>query len=81
MLYLCDSSGVCLYEADAGVQIRASGFQFTAFVKTDHFRKLNEDSLLVIEELSPVLLEGDNQGRVDLMLRWCETFKKRSIPA
>ncbi|MES2659978.1 MAG: ATP-binding protein [Verrucomicrobiota bacterium] len=55
VLHLCDSSGVCLHEADAGVQIRAPGFHFTAFIKTDHFRKLNEDGLLVIEELSPDL--------------------------
>ena len=55
VLHLCDSSGACLHEAEAGVQIRAPGFQFSAFIKTDHFRKLDKEGLLVVEELSPDL--------------------------
>jgi hypothetical protein len=53
IVHLCDNSGVCLHETEAGVQIRAPGFHFTAFIKTDHFRKLNQEGLLVVEELSP----------------------------
>jgi len=53
VLHLCDSGGACLHEADAGVQIRAPGFHFSAFIKTDHFRKLDKEGLLVVEDLSP----------------------------
>ena len=53
VLHLCDSGGACLHEAEAGVQIRAPGFHFSAFIKTDHFRKLDKEGLLVIEDLSP----------------------------
>lgn len=53
VLHLCDNSGASLHEAEAGVQIRAPGFQFSAFIKTDHFRKLDKEGLLVVEELSP----------------------------
>jgi hypothetical protein len=34
-------------------QIRAPGFHFSAFIKTDHFRKLDKEGLLVVEDLSP----------------------------
>lgn len=51
-LHLCDSNGACLHETQAGVQIRAKGFEFSAFIKTDHFRKLNKEGLLD-NELSP----------------------------
>lgn len=53
VLHLCDSAGACLHEAEAGVQIRAPGFHFSAFIKTDHFRKLDKEGLLVVEDLSP----------------------------
>ncbi|MES2438546.1 MAG: ATP-binding protein [Verrucomicrobiota bacterium] len=53
VLHLCDSGGACLHEAEAGVQIRAPGFHFSAFIKTDHFRKLDKEGLLVVEDLSP----------------------------
>jgi hypothetical protein len=51
VVHLCDSSGVSLHEAEAGTQVRAPGFHFTAYVKTDHFRDLDKEGLLVVEEL------------------------------
>lgn len=52
-IYLCDSEGVSLHETESGVQIRAPGFQFTAYVKCDHFRELDKDNNLVLDDLHP----------------------------
>ena len=52
-LHLCDSSGVALHETPAGQQIRAPGFDFTAYIKSDHFRELDKQNQLVLEELHP----------------------------
>lgn len=51
VLHLCDGSGVTLHEVEAGPHIKAPGFHFTAYVKTDHFKELDKDGLLVVEEL------------------------------
>jgi len=51
VVHLCDSAGVSLHETEAGTQIRAPGFHFTVYVKTDHFRDLDKDGLLVVEDL------------------------------
>lgn len=53
LLHLCDSQGATFHEVDAGSQIKAPGFQFTAYLKTDLFKELNQQGLLVIEELHP----------------------------
>lgn len=53
LLHLCDSQGVTYHEIDAGSQIKAPGFQFTAYIKTDHFKELAQQGLLVVEELHP----------------------------
>ena len=52
-LHLCDASGVALYETLAGQQIRAPGFNFTAYVKSDHFRDLDKENQLMLEDLHP----------------------------
>jgi class 3 adenylate cyclase len=56
VLHLCDASGVALHETQAGQQIRAPGFNFTAYVKSDHFRELDKQNQLVLEELHPDVL-------------------------
>jgi hypothetical protein len=53
VLHLCDANGVALHEAQVGPQIRAPGFNFTAYVKSDHFRELDKQNQLVLEELHP----------------------------
>jgi hypothetical protein len=50
-LHLCDASGISLHEVPPGIQ--APGFNFTAYVKSDHIRELDKQGLLVVEELHP----------------------------
>lgn len=49
-IHLCDASGVSLHELEAGVH--APGFQFTAYVKCDHFRELDKTNSLILEDLN-----------------------------
>jgi len=51
LLHLCDADGVSLHETEAGPQIRAPGFEFTAYIKSDHFRELDQQGLLVVEDM------------------------------
>ena len=55
-LHLCDAGGVPLHEAPAGQQIRAPGFNFTAYVKSDYLRELEKQNQLVLDELHPDVL-------------------------
>jgi hypothetical protein len=48
--HLCDADGVSLHALSAG-NIRAPGFNFTAYVKADHFRELDKNNNLALEEL------------------------------
>lgn len=52
-VYLCDANGVSLHTTEAGQQIRAPGFEFTAYVKSDHFRELDKVGALVLDDLHP----------------------------
>jgi hypothetical protein len=52
-LHLCDANGIALHETQAGQQIRAPGFNFTAYVKSDHFRELDKANLLLLDDLHP----------------------------
>ena len=52
-LHLCDANGVALYETQAGQQIRAPGFNFTAYVKSDHIRELDKENKLILEDFHP----------------------------
>lgn len=54
-LHLCDANGLALHEAPAGRQIRAPGFNFTAYVKSDYFLELERQNLLVLDDLHPDL--------------------------
>lgn len=53
VLHLCDSSGVALHDIEVGQQVRAPGFHFTAYVKSDHFRELDKENKLILEDLDP----------------------------
>jgi hypothetical protein len=52
-IHLCDATGVTLHDVEVGPQIRAPGFQFTAYVKCDHFRELDKESNLALDDLHP----------------------------
>ncbi len=51
-IHLCDSKGVALHEVPAGQGIRAPGFNFTAYVKSDEFRELDKDNQLALSDLN-----------------------------
>jgi hypothetical protein len=53
VLHLCDASGVTLHEVPVGQQVRAPGFNFTVYVKTDLFRELDKTNELALSELHP----------------------------
>lgn len=52
VIHLCDAKGVALHDVEASF-VRAPGFEFTAYVKTDHFRELDKESRLILEDLDP----------------------------
>jgi hypothetical protein len=52
VLYLCDSGGFALSEIKPGIQ--APGFDFTAYLKSDYFKELDEQNLLM-EDFHPPL--------------------------
>ena len=56
VLHLCDASGITLHETEVGQQVRAPGFNFTVYIKTDHFRELDKENKLLLEELHPDVL-------------------------
>jgi hypothetical protein len=51
VIHLCDATGISLHETPAGQQIRAPGFNFTAYIKSDHFRELDKSGLLALSDL------------------------------
>lgn len=53
VLHLCDSSGISLHETEVGQHIRAPGFHFTVYVKSDYFRDLDKQNQLILAELHP----------------------------
>jgi hypothetical protein len=71
-LYLCDENGFTLGEAAPG--IHASGFNFTAYLKSAHLRELDETNKLVLEELDPDIKRILDAAKVVLR----EHFRARS---
>ncbi len=49
---LCDSAGVALHEIGIGPQIKAPGYNFTVYVKTDLFRELDATGALALGEMN-----------------------------
>jgi len=50
-LFLCDSAGFALAEIPPGIQ--APGFNFTAYLKSEHIRDLDNEDALLLEDLHP----------------------------
>lgn len=50
-LFLCDEAGFALHSIPPGIQ--APGFNFTAYLKSEYFRDLNNRNLLSVDELIP----------------------------
>jgi Histidine kinase-, DNA gyrase B-, and HSP90-like ATPase len=53
VLHLCDDDGITLHDIPAGTQIKAPGFNFTAYVKSSLFRDLDAKSALDLAVLNP----------------------------
>lgn len=53
VVHLCDADGVSLHEIEAGKQIRAPGFEFTVYVKSGHFREMDKEGNLTLDEVHP----------------------------
>ena len=53
ILYLCDEDGITLHDLAAGTQIRAPGFNFTVYIKSNLFRELDSSNELALAELHP----------------------------
>ncbi|MHC4097928.1 MAG: ATP-binding protein [Planctomycetota bacterium] len=71
-LYLCDDNGFPYHDISPGIQ--APGFNFTAYVKTDLVRELDEKALLIFEEWHPDLKIILDSAKKKLR----EHFKERS---
>ncbi|WPJ96580.1 ATP-binding protein [Coraliomargarita algicola] len=52
-IHLCDANGVSLYETSALGRIRAPGFHFTAYIKSDYFVELDQEGKLILDDLLP----------------------------
>ncbi len=50
-LFLCDEDGFALFEIPAGVQ--APGFNFTAYLKANYFRELEDENILEVSDMHP----------------------------
>lgn len=53
VLHWCDAKGISLHETEIGQQIRAPGFNFTAYIKSDYFLELDKQNQLILDELHP----------------------------
>ncbi|WP_082133601.1 ATP-binding protein [Vogesella sp. EB] len=50
-IHLCSRSGFVLHEISSKKNIRAPGFNFTVYINSDYFQKLDEANLLDVAEL------------------------------
>jgi hypothetical protein len=74
-IHLCDAKGISLSTVQAGQQIRAPGYEFTAYIKADHFRELDKDGKLLLDELDPdvKLIVAASKAKIK------EHFRRRSV--
>lgn len=52
-IHLCDKFGVSLFELSPGQKIRAPGFHFTIYIKSDYFKELDKIGVLSLGEIAP----------------------------
>jgi hypothetical protein len=71
-LFLCDKDGFALAETPPGIQ--APGFNFSAYLKADYLRELDEQGSLILEELQPDLQKLLDASKEKLR----EHFRKRA---
>lgn len=75
-LHLCDAKGISLDEVPAGQTIKAPGFNFTAYIKSEFFRELDATNQLGLPELHPdvqtILKVAKNKIKEHFRLRLLE---------
>lgn len=75
-LHLCDAKGISLDEVPAGTTIKAPGFNFTAYIKSEFFRELDSTNQLGLPELHPdvqaILKVAKNKIKEHFRLRLLE---------
>lgn len=52
VLHFCDSKGISLYSVNPKQRIQTPGYNFSAYIKSDYLRELNDSNLLILEEMS-----------------------------
>jgi hypothetical protein len=72
-LHLCDARGISLHQVSPA--IHAPGFNFTAYLKSDHIRELDKHGLLTLEDLHPDVTALINAAKGKLK----QHFRKRSV--
>jgi hypothetical protein len=76
VLHLCDAKGISLDEVQAGQTIRAPGFNFTAYIKSEFFRELDSINQLGLPDLHPdvqtILKAAKNKIKEHFRLRLLE---------
>ena len=76
VLHLCDAKGISLDEVPAGPTIRAPGFDFTAYIKSEFFRELDSVNQLGLPDLHPdvqaILKVAKNKIKEHFRLRLLE---------
>jgi hypothetical protein len=75
MLHLCDGSGVSFHSVGLGSGLRAKGFNFTAYLKTDLVRELDKENRLELDDLDEVVKTLVHSARETLRAY----FKKREL--
>ena len=75
-LHLCDAKGISLDEVPAGQTIKAPGFNFTAYIKSELFRELDATNQLGLPDLHPdvqaILKVAKNKIKEHFRLRLLE---------
>jgi len=71
-IFICDKAGFALSEIPPG--IHAPGFSFTAYLKSDFLRELDEQDALVLEDLHPDLKKLLEAAKEQMR----EHFRKRT---
>lgn len=75
LLHLCDGSGASCHSVVLGSGLRAKGFNFTAYLKTDLVRDLNQQNRLELDDLDENVKALIHAGRETLR----SYFKKREL--
>lgn len=66
VLHLCDGGGVSLSSQTLGPAVKAKGFNFTAYIKTDIVRELDKQNRLELGDLDPTVKALTQAGKDSL---------------